>query len=90
MTIADRVLACLRDAAESDADFARRGKAHWEGWCDLRRVCRWLAAGRGPPAREETVRRALAQLVKAGSVEAHEDQWRVAPGSETAPTTDSG
>ena len=44
----------------------------------------------GPPAREETVQRALAQLVKAGRVEAHEDQWRLAPGSETTPTTASG
>ena len=75
MTIAERVLACLREAAESDRELAARGRTDWEGWADVRRVCRWLAAA-GPVPREETVRRALARLVKDGSVETRDDQWR--------------
>jgi hypothetical protein len=76
MTTAERVVESLQAAASSDAELALRGRVDWEGWCDFRRLSRWLAITEGPPPREETVRRALAQLVRAGRVEAREDQWR--------------
>ena len=76
MTIAERVLAALREAAASDAELAGRGRTDWGGWADIRRVLRWLEVDEGPRAKEETVRRALAQLVKDGSVEARDGQWR--------------
>ncbi len=78
MTTADRVVECLQAAARSDAELAGRGGTSWEGWCDFRRLSRWLAVTEGPPPREETVRRALAQLVKAGRVEARDEEWRAA------------
>jgi hypothetical protein len=78
MTTADRVLECLQAAARSDAELAERGRSNWEGWSDFRRLSRWLAVTEGRPPREETVRRALAQLVKAGRIEARDDEWRAA------------
>ena len=78
MTIRDRVLASLRQAAASDAELADRDRTPWDGWCDAQRIRRWLAAaadGRMPA--EQTLERALSQLVGAGEVETRDGQWRV-------------
>lgn len=76
MTIAEKVLACLREARESDREIARReNRSDWEGWCDLARVRRWLAAA-GDFPQGDTVRRALGRLVRDGSVEAGDVRWR--------------
>jgi hypothetical protein len=81
MTIGDRVLACLHRAAESDAEFAKRERTAWDGWCDAQRVRRWLAAAAdGKMPAEETLGRALAQLVRAGKAERRDGRWRVVPG----------
>jgi hypothetical protein len=75
MTVDERVLAALRELAASDAELAERGRADWGGWADLGRVRRWLAVERPPPA-EATVRRALGRLVKVGSAQARDGEWR--------------
>lgn len=76
MTIAERILECLREAAASDRELAARGRSDWDGWADLPRVRRWLAAAGPPPPGDDTLRRALARLVRDGDVESRDDGWR--------------